>query len=326
MLPVLRGAVRGALRDPIVSMLARGRRHDIADGLDRQVAAILEVDRLARLPKLETMTPAAGRVYAERGFAALELPPARMREVIDTTAAGRPVRIFVPPDAGRSWIVYLHGGGGVIGSIATAEPVTRWLAEQTRCTVASVDYRLGPEHRHPCAIEDACAAYEALVPRVPPGGKLAVAGDSFGGFLSAHVDHAARRRPDLQVLIYPMVDQTMSAPSIERLAEGFLLTRPLIEWFRSGYTNPSDDLRAMSPLFWSDVRGAAPAIIATAGFDPLCDEGEQYAERLRGAGVDVRHLRFPSLIHGFISRAGAVDAAREALAAICREIRATIAT
>ncbi len=270
------------------------------------------------------MAPPAARAYAARGFAPLELPPAAMREVIDTTAAGVPVRLFVPPDAGRSWIVYLHGGGGVIGSIATAEPVTRWIAAHTGCTVASVEYRLGPEHRHPCAIEDACAAYEALVARVPAGGKIAVAGDSFGGFLSAHVDHAARRRPDLQVLIYPMVDQTMAAPSIERLADGFLLTRPMIEWFRSGYTNPSDDLRAMSPLFWADVRGAAPAIIATAGFDPLCDEGEQYAEKLRGAGVDVRHLRFPSLIHGFIGLAGAVDAAREALAAICREIRATI--
>src|SRR5262249_51227692 len=139
-----------------------------------------------------------------------------------------PVRLFVPPGAGPHWIVYFHGGGGVIGSIGTAEPFTRLLAAQTRCTVASVDYRLRPGHRPPAAMEHACSAWGALAARAP-GGRIAIAGDSFGGFLSAHVDHDAIargvRRPDLQVLIYPGVDLTQSSPSIERHAEGYLLTR-----------------------------------------------------------------------------------------------------
>ena len=322
---LLRGVVRAALGDPLVRVITLMRRHDLAAGLDPQVAAILEIERIGRLPRLETMDPPSARSYSNSGFAPLELPPTPMREVIDTSAGGCPVRIFVPEGAGTSWIVYFHGGGGVIGSVASSEPVTRFIAAETGCTVASVDYRLGPEHKHPAAIEDACAAFASLVSRVR--GKVAVAGDSFGGYLSTQVDHLVRgRKPDLQVLIYPMVDQTMSSGSIDRLADGYLLTKPMMQWFRDGYTNPSDDRRAISPLFWPDLHGAARTIIATAGFDPLCDEGERYAERLREAGVDVCHLRFPSLVHGFISLAGAVTTARRALEAISSEIRATIAT
>src|SRR5205814_4580878 len=114
-----------------------------------------------------------------------------MAEVVDTTVSGHrgtiPVRIYVPYGAGPHWIVYLHGGGGVIGSIRGSEPVTRRLAAQTGCTVASVDYRLGPEHRHPAAIDDACAAWNAIAARACRSARIAVAGDSFGGFLAAHV-------------------------------------------------------------------------------------------------------------------------------------------
>src|SRR5439155_17726701 len=107
------------------------------------------------------------RRFAENGFSALEIDPAPMAEVIDTRVGSDiPVRIYVPHDAGADWLVYYHGGGGVIGSIVGSEPVTRHLAARTRCTVASVGYRLGPEHRHPAAIDDACAAYRALLPRV----------------------------------------------------------------------------------------------------------------------------------------------------------------
>ena len=325
---LFRGAARTVLGSPLVHVLARSRQQGADRDLDRQIAAVLAGQRLLRLPAVDSMDPPHARAYAETALAPLEVAPIAMAEVTDTTVAGRagpiPVRIFVPHDASPHWIVYLHGGGGVIGSIRSAEPVTRLLAASTRCVVASVEYRLGPEHRHPAAIDDACAAWEALTARVP-GGKIAVAGDSFGGYLSAHVDHHAiasgGRRPDLQVLFYPAVDLTQSSPSIDRLADGYLLTRSMIRWFRDNYLGPGGDRRAASPMFWADHRGAAPAIVVTAGYDPLVDEGDRYAEILSAAGTPVRHRRYPSLIHGFLSLAGGVAAARAAIDEICGDIR-----
>lgn len=325
---LLRGAARAALAPPLVHVLARSRQRGVDRDLDRQIAAVLAVSRLLRLPALDTMEPPRARTFAEAGFSPLEVAPMAMAEVTDTTVAGRggpiPVRIFVPHDAGPNWLVYLHGGGGVIGSIRSSEPVNRLIAAQTGCVVASVEYRLGPEHRHPAAIDDACAAWDALTARVG-NGRIAVGGDSFGGFLSAHVDHHAiasgARRPDLQVLIYPATDLHHGSPSVDRLADGYLLTRSVIHWFRGHYLNPSDDRTAVSPMYWPDLRGSARAIVVTAGYDPLVDEGDRYAELLRAAGTEVRHRRYPALIHGFLSLAGAVAAARTAIDELCVDIR-----
>ncbi len=321
----MRAAARGAMATPwLVRLVGRKRTGGPDAGLDRQIAAALEFDRLARLPRLESMEPPAARRFAEQGLSPLDLDPAPMAEVIDTVAGGVPVRIFVPHGAGPDWLVYFHGGGGVIGSIAASEPATRYLAEHTRCTVASVAYRLGPEHKHPTAIDDAVAAWQVLIARVPAAAKVAVGGDSFGGFLSAHVDHRARaqgfRVPDVQLLIYPAIDLTLASPSIDRLAEGYLLTRPMIDWFQANYHRPDDDKAAASPWFWTDLAGSAPAIVATAGFDPLVDEGDAWAARLREAGTTVRHRRYGSLVHGFLSLAGSVDAARTAVDELCRDL------
>ena len=290
-----RGAAWAILGTPLVHVLARGRRRGADRDLDRQVAALLAGQRLLRLPPVESMDPPHAREFAASGLSPLEVAPVAMAEVTDTTVAGRggpiPVRIFVPHDASPHWIVYLHGGGGVIGSIRSAEPATRLIAAQTRCVVASVEYRLGPEHRHPAAIEDACAAWEALTARVPDG-RVAVAGDSFGGYLSAHVDHHAiasgGRRPDLQVLLYPAVDMTHSSPSIDRLADGYLLTRSLIQWFRGNYLNPGDDRRAVSPMFWPDLRGLGARDRRHRGLRPADRRGRSLrrpapARRRRGA-------------------------------------------
>lgn len=325
---LFRGAARTVLRTPLLRVLARSRQRGVDRDLDRQIAAVLAGQRLLKLPPLESMDPPRARAYAESAFAPLEVAPIAMAEVTDTTVAGRagpiPVRIYAPHDASPHWIMYLHGGGGVIGSIRTAEPAVRLIAAQTRCVVASVEYRLGPEHRHPAAIDDACAAWEALAARVG-GGRFAVAGDSFGGYLSAQVDHhtivRGARRPDLQVLIYPAVDMTQSSPSIDRLADGYLLTRSLMRWFRDNYLGADADRRAASPMFWPDHRGAARAVVVTAGYDPLIDEGDRYVEILRSAGTEVRHRRHPSLIHGFLSLAGAVAAARAAIDELCGDIR-----
>ena len=217
----------------------------------------------------------------------------------------------------------------MIGSIAGSDPVTRYLAETTKCTVASVGYRLGPEDKHPAAIEDACAAWEALVARVPAGGRVAVGGDSFGGFLAAHVCQHARemglRCPDLQVLFYPLIDLTLSSPSIDRYAEGYLLTKAMMHYFRDHYLHPDSDKKAGSPQYFRDVVGTAPAIVATAGFDPLVDEGNAWAARLAEAGVPVRHHCYESLVHGFLSLAGVVRAARGAVDEVCAEIVESLA-
>jgi acetyl esterase len=317
--------VRVLLANPVLGLLARKRRDGIDRTLDHQVAGVLELQRLLRLPDVDQMEPPRARVFVETGLSPLDLAPAPMVEIVDTAVAHIPVRIYEPPDAGHHWIVFFHGGGGVIGSIRASEAVARHLAAQTRCTVASVDYRLGPEHPHPAAIDDAVAAFEAVVARVPAGAKVAVAGDSFGGFLSTQVDHIARERgtvrpPDLQVLIYPMVDLTMSEPSIARFADGYLLTRSVIEWFRSNYLGPGVDRRAASPQFWPSVRGAAPALVVTAGYDPLVDEGDRYVAKLRAAGVAVTHRRHPTLIHGFMGMAGGVRAARAATDELCADV------
>lgn len=329
---LFRGAAQTILgAPPLYHALARGRRNGLDAALDRQLAAVLEAQRLLRMPPLDSMAPVRARAFAEEGLSPLDLAPAPMAEITDTAIAGRrgpiAVRIYVPPGIPTEtspWIVYFHGGGGVIGSIRASEPATRWIAARTRCVVASVDYGLGPEHRHPAAIDDACAAWDALVACVP-NARVAVAGDSFGGYLSAHVDRYTRtsgaRRPDLQVLIYPATDLTHASPSVERYADGYLLTRSMIDWFQAGYLNPADDRRALSPLFWDDVRGAAPAIVVTAGFDPLVDEGDRYADKLRAAGNIVEHHRHASLIHGFLSLAGGVVAARTATGQLCDAIR-----
>jgi acetyl esterase len=316
----MRAAVRGAMKQGWLVNVVGRKRADA--GLDRQIAAALEFERLAKLPSLDTMDPDAARRFAESGMSPLDVEPAAMAEVIDLVAGGVPVRIFVPHDASEHWLIYFHGGGGVIGSVKASEPATRYLAEKTKCTVASVDYRLGPEHKHPAAIEDACAAYKALLDRVP--GKVAVGGDSFGGYLAAHVDHWARRagvrKPDAQLLIYPVVDLTLTSPSIDRLGIGYLLTEKTIRWMLGHYLHAEDSREAASPWFWTDLEGSAPAIVATAGFDPLVDEGDAWAERLRNAGVTVRHRPYDSMIHGFLSLAGAVDAARAAVDELCRDL------
>jgi len=329
----MRGAVRALLARPVVSLLARKRQTGSDRGLDRQVAGVLELQRLMRLPRLASLDAPRARVFVEQGLSPLDPPPETMAEIVDTTAGGRPVRIYVPEHAGPNWMMWFHGGGGTIGSIRSTEPTARYLAAHTGMTVASVDYRLGPEHPHPAAIDDAVAAWRGLVSRPELAGgdaKIAIAGDSFGGFLATQVDHLVRsggdvRPPDLQVLIYPMVDLTMSDASLVRLADGYLLTREDVAWFRTNYMGSHTNFRDASPLFFADVRGAAPALVVTAGFDPLVGEGEAYVAKLRAAGVPVTHREHPSLIHGFLSLGGGVRAAQDATDQLCADVVSLLA-
>lgn len=325
---LFRHAALTALKEPFVSVLARGRRGGADAGLDRQVAAVLELQRRMKLPALSSMEPVRARRFAEEGLSPLEVAYEPMARVIDALLPV-PARIFVPLDAGPHWIIYFHGGGGVIGSARSSEPVTRLIATQTRCTLASIDYRLGPEHKHPAAIEDAYAAWDAIVARAPANAKIVIAGDSFGGFLAACVDRYARRaarRPTAQVLFYPIVDFTMTSPGFDTHGVGYLYTKEMAQYFRTHYLRPDDDRRALSPAYWPEVDGAAPAIVVTAGFDPLCGEGDAHADRLRAAGGRVVHRRHPSLVHGFLSLAGGVRAARAAIDEACADLAQILAS
>jgi acetyl esterase len=229
----------------------------------------------------------------------------------------------------RPGLVYFHGGGGVVGDLDTHDEPCRVLADRSGCVVVSVDYRLGPEEPFPAAVDDALAAFrwvvaDAHVLGIDPD-RVAVGGDSMGGNLSAVVSQLARDdggpRPCFQLLVYPATDRTKTTRSGHLFADGFFLTDALTRWFYAHYAggvDPTDP--RISPLLAQDVRDVAPALIVTAGFDPLRDEGEFYARRLREAGVDVRYRCYRALIHGFIQMTGVVPAAAVAMHEIADEL------
>jgi acetyl esterase len=332
-----RRAVRALLAAPTPALRALAGGTVVRDGLtlDPQVAAMAAIARRLGLDRLEERTIDAARAYSEDSVGLLDADLRAMAQVIDTSAPGPagliPVRVYRPRAATAAMILYFHGGGGVIGSIDGHDAVCRLLADETRCVVASVGYRLAPEHPHPAALDDALAAWRWARAKAPELGvdpaRIALAGDSMGGFLAACVERRDRSapRPAAVALIYPLLDLTMSSPSIETFADGFLLTRALMLWFRSRYCPDPVVQRAASPQFWDDLAGAAPTFVITAGFDPLRDEGRRWADRLARAGGRVVHREHASLVHGFISMTGAIRAARAAVDELCADLRGELA-
>ena len=268
-----------------------------------------------RAKPLQECTPEEAREFAAAA-AALAGPAPAMRSAHDhrvAVAGGEiTVRVLVPPQGARGVILYLHGGGWVIGTLDGYETMARKLAERTSCAVALVDYRLAPEHRYPTAVDDCYAAFEWTAARlgditgradVP----LIVAGDSAGGNLSAVVAFRARDRhgPDiaLQVLVYPVTDADFARPSYTDPDNQLLLTSDSMVWFWDHYL--PDIARRQepdaSPLHAADLAGLPPAVVLTAEHDVLRDEGEAYAERLRAAGVPVELRRHAGQMHGFFT-------------------------
>jgi acetyl esterase len=276
------------------------------------------------------------------------VPDDAFESIEDTRIASVPVRIYRPRDisaGAASALLYFHGGGHTIGSLASHHGVCRATSAGARCTVIAVDYRLAPEHPFPAAADDATAVFRAAVAQADAlridRARIGVCGDSAGGNLAAVValdtidDDAP---PRLQVLVYPVVDQTMSSPSIESLAHGFMLEKETIAWYRAHYMGAgADDAQGVhdarlrnpraSPLFAPDEKLARtpPAIIVTAGFDPLRDEGNAYAAKLARVGVRVEHIECAGMFHGFWNTTGAIHAARQAFddvtARIARSLR-----
>ena len=237
--------------------------------------------------------------------------PEEVASVTDVRSPGGvPVRVFEPSSPGGLTLIYLHGGGWVVGDVETHDPLCRRVANRTEARVVSVDYRLAPEHPFPAALDD---AEEVLrwQRSIDPGRPVGVAGDSAGASLSAGLAIRARDQQiplAAQLLLYPATDPAMTSASIAENGEGYFLTRQDMDWFYRQYL-PDGVAAAEADLAHADVAGVAPAIVATAEFDPLRDEGAAYAARLKDAGVPVEYVPGPGLIHGFAGFLGVVDAA-----------------
>jgi acetyl esterase len=295
--------------------------------LDPEVKLLLEMAEQANLPDVNTLPVAEARAQMRQARAALAGELAAVNDIDNRTIPGPageiPIRIYRPFRTGVSPVlVYFHGGGWVIGDLDTHDDICRALAHHADCLVVSVDYRLAPEHKFPAAIDDALAATHWVVENADElnidAGRLAVGGDSAGGNLAAVVSHLARDRngPAIryQLLIYPATDMTLSYPSIEQLGEGYRLTSAAMRWFVDHYLRDRQDQSdpKASPLFASDFSGLPPALVITAGFDPLRDEGKAYADKLAAAGVEVDYRCYEGMVHGFFGMAGVLNQARTA--------------
>ncbi len=321
------------LPTPVLRAIAGGQPTIAGRTLDPQLAAALRLSRFV-VPRFERLPVAAARAAARTTFEAFAAPPVAMARVLDEQAPGPagaiPVRVYVPRRHHGGLLVYFHGGGGVIGSIAAYDAFARDLADRSGCALASVEYRLAPEHPHPAAIDDAVAVWPWAVTQAARWGvdpsRIAVGGDSFGGFLAAWVErrgHATGRpRPRRVVLIYPLLDLTMGWPSYQQFADGFGLTLPLIHWFRGHYAPDRASWRQASPLHHDDVREVAPTLLVAAGFDALHDEGQAWADRVTAAGGAVVRRCHDSLIHGFIDMTGVCRAARVAVDELAADLAA----
>jgi acetyl esterase/lipase len=283
-------------------------------------------------PPLPTLTPEDAR-RASAEMAALlsgDLEPGVRFEpvTIDAPTGTIPARIYRPAaqDPQAPLMIFAHFGGGVLGDLETCHTFCTMLARIGRGPVLSVDYRLAPEHRFPAGLDDLMAAYQwgrANAERFgAPAAEAAIGGDSWGGNLAAVVCQDLKRsgapQPTLQLLIYPGTDVACESASVTTYGNAFPLNKAMMDWSMGHYMGPGDDPAdpRLSPLKAKDLSGLAPAIVVTAGFDPLLDQGEAYARRLKGAGVPTVYRGYDSLCHAFTAFTGAVPAADVA----CREI------
>jgi acetyl esterase len=304
----------------------------------------LDPDAAARIASFGPIPPMRQRGLAAVRAAIESAPPpdampamASITDAAVTGAAGSiPVRIYCPTgDSAQPVLLYFHGGGLVMGSNHSFEPLARTLAAASGAAVVAVDYRLAPESPPPAQFDDAYAATEWVSRNAyklgVDSGRLAVVGDSAGGSLAAAVALAARDRtgPDIccQVLMYPGLDRDMAAPSITALTDAPLLSRDDID-----YMHELADLGAVAdrdpylvPAYTADLSGLPPAIVVTADCDPIRDWGERYAARLRDAGVQVTLTRYPGMYHGFLMRSDATARGRLAIAELGALLRAKFA-
>ncbi len=307
--------------------------------LDPQIAGILALLEQMGAPSVASGTPEQARALFRASTVGLRDPASNavVRSVEDSTIPGPvgdiPIRTYRPEvDGPTPTIAFFHGGGFVIGDIETHDDQARLLCRDVGIVVVSVDYRLAPENKFPAGFEDCLAATRWVSDHVGELGgdpaRIVVGGDSAGGNLAAAVALAVRDtgpRLAAQFLIYPGVDFVEDAdyPSRVENAEGYYLTAEEMTWFGNHYIDPSTDLNdpRASPIRAADLSGVAPAVIGTAEYDPLRDEGEAYAKALADAGVDVRLQRYDGMIHGFYGLGVHSAAAAAAVTDLNRTLR-----
>lgn len=304
--------------------------------LDPQIIEVLRRLAEAGTPPVETQTPELARAAFVRAsewqFGEVDELPS----VEDADADGVPVRIYRPEegDAPGLGLVYLHGGGWVLGSVDTHDGITRALARRAGCVVVSVDYRLAPENPYPAALDDAWTAARWVLEHASElrldEERIGVGGDSVGGNLAAVV---ARRGRDhgmpfaAQLLLYPTTSTRTDTPSYSLFASGYGLTRDAMRWYWKQYLGDGDGSTNpdISPSSLMDMRRLPRAIVITAEADVLRDEAETYAQRMLLAGNETEGYRYDGMIHGFLRMAGVVERSRTALDEIADSLRPALA-
>jgi acetyl esterase len=309
--------------------------------LDPQAQALINLIAERGFPATHTLTPAEARAWYRERRSFSQPAPRAMAEVRDLVAPGPngpiPLRLYRPAGLASPapTLVYFHGGGWVIGDLDTHDVLCRELAEDGRCVVVAVDYRMGPEHRFPAAPDDCLAASRWVLAQAGDLGldatRFAVGGDSAGGNLAAVVSLAWRDGGDapplkFQLLIYPATDMRAVAPSHTSNGQGYVLTSDTIAYFQRHYLDRDQqaDWRA-SPLLAASLAGLPPALVLTAGFDPLRDEGRQYADALSAAGSSAQYVCFERQIHGFITMGRVIDEANVAVGLCALALRRALA-
>ncbi len=305
--------------------------------LDPQAQTVLDLMAELGLPANHTISPEEARINQ---LARPRPQGPEVAKVEDRTIANGdfqvPVRIYTPEGTGPFPVLsWFHGGGWVLGNLDTADCVSRQLAVGAGCVVVSVDYRLSPEARFPVPFDDCYAVTQwiaqngASINADPTG--IAVGGDSAGGNLAAGVSLAAKDRGGLpiafQLLIYPVTAVDFSTGSYQQNADGYLLTRDGMKWYWDLYLGSDADASNpyAAPLVAKDLSGLPPALVITAEFDPLRDEGEAYAKKLQDAGVATTATRYDGMIHGFFGMSAVMDKGAQAISQASTELKAAFA-
>ena len=327
------------LPPPFIAWLL-GKRRRVINGiaLDPNVQLSLDLFKLTGRPTLDKLSPDVARVEFAKLVPIADLRPRDLHQVQTRMIPGpggeMAIRIYRAKPGTLPVLMYVHGGGFVVGNLDTHDPPLRELAHQSGCAVIAVDYRLAPEHPFPAALDDALAALRWVQDNAAALGldaqKIAMGGDSAGGNLTAAACHVLQKTggqlPVAQLLIYPAVDMHNLAPSRHTYAQGFFLERELIAMFVRAYV-PAPEMTVdprISPLLAEDFSGQPPALLLTAGFDPLQDEGIAYGRKLVAAGSTVEFVHFPAQIHGVFGMAGAVEDGRRAITACAHFLRSTL--
>jgi acetyl esterase len=286
-------------------------------GLDPKIKEIIDQLNATPIPPLDMIPPELFRQFSKQGAnpnVTVEAVKEIKNQTIPLEGRDIPVRMYTPLEGEAPYpaLVFYHGGGWIIGDLDSYDSICRHIANLAKCKVISVDYRLAPEHKFPAAVHDAYDSFEWIVQHAGEleldADRLAIGGDSAGGNLAAvtaiREKENGQNHISFQWLLYPSTGyKNEDVPSLKENAEGYFLTRELMDWFRMHYFEKEEDILHpyASPIFFNDFKGLPPALIVTSQFDPLRDIGKNYADALKEAGVSVLYKNYEGLIHGFMN-------------------------